>query len=164
MWICLGFYGLQETTCSKQRRAEHARLNRTLMGMYKYRSTAVMEAIVTLHADTALPRRRSDKALSIPSASAVLLAEQPRHLVPFPMAGMDGSLHGLCELEDKFKMICLLTCRRLWWDRGLQLNLSLLLISFLQPVQLGWEPAAANRPCCEPLIVCFSCPISVGKS
>lgn len=51
-----------------------------------------MEAIVTLHAGTALPRRRSDKALSISSAPAVPLAEQPRHLVPFPMAGMDGSL------------------------------------------------------------------------
>lgn len=92
VWVCLGFCGLQETTCSKQRRAEHARLNHTLMGMYIYRSTAVMEAIVTLHAGTALPRRRSDKALSISSAPAVPLAEQPRHLVPFPMAGMDGSL------------------------------------------------------------------------
>lgn len=74
----------------------------------------------------------------------------PNIWCPFQWLGWMGALHGLCELEDKFKMICLLTCRRLWQDRGLQLNLSLLLIC-LQPVQLGWEPVAANRPCCEPL-------------
>lgn len=62
----------EETTCSKQRRAEHAHLNHTLMEMYKY--SAVTEAMGALHAgsgpvirhtETVLPRRRSDKALSL---------------------------------------------------------------------------------------------------
>jgi len=88
----------EETTCSKQRRAEHAHLNHAPMEMCKY--SAVPEAmgalhagsgLITLHTETVLPGEGLTKlCLFISSGPAVLSAVQTGHLVPFPISGING--------------------------------------------------------------------------
>lgn len=53
---------LEVTTCSKQRRAEHARLKHALVEMCKCRSSAAAEAVVALWAGWGLVELHTDGA------------------------------------------------------------------------------------------------------